>query len=420
MLGRLHTFDSLKVRDYRLLWLGQVFTSMGQWMDQVSRGWLIFQLTGSPLQLGLATAARGLPILVFGVVAGALADRSGRKLQLIVAQTVNGILNLILATLVITHHVQPWHVYVTGILAGTVQAFQQPARQTLVSDIVGEKHLLNALALNSAALNGARAIGPAIAGVLIALVGVDGSYYAQASLYFFATVWTAQMSIPDRGPQGEGVRREAFVSSIKTGVVYSAQNRNIRTLLIIGLGPLFLAMPYTSMLPIFAIQVLHGGSRLQGVLLTCVGLGALAGALYVASIPRRHGYTWGVVAGAVAFGLGVAAFSASRWAALSIPIMLLVGVFTVTYQTQDQTLAQILAPRHLRGRVMSLWLLNRGLVPIGSLIVGALATRFGAPDALLMTSLAGVVLVLSVSLLTPGFIKVKVEYRDQASVQAKS
>lgn len=384
-------------------------------MDQVSRGWLMYQLTGSALELGMVTAARGLPLLVFGIIAGAVADRSGRKLQLIVAQLTNAAVNLALATLVLTHHVQPWHVYATALLAGTVQAFQQPARQTLVSDIVGNKHLLNALALNSAALNGARAIGPAIGGILIAAVGVDGSYYAQAALYLMATVWTFQMAVPGRSPESAEARREPFVTSVKNGLVYVGRNRTIRTLLIIALGPMFLTMPYTSMMPIFALDVLHGGARLQGLLLTCVGIGALAGALYVASVVRRSGYTWVVVAGAIAFSAGVLGFSLSRWVPISVPLLLATGVFSVTYQTQDQTLAQILAPRHLRGRVMSIYLLNRGLVPMGSLLAGVLASLMGAPDALVLMSAAGMVLVAAVSLLTPGFLRVRVEFTDETS-----
>ena len=143
LFARIHTFDSLSIRDYRLLWLGQVDTSLGQWMDSITRGYLIYHITSSPLQLGLAAAMRGIPLFLFGIVAGAVADRSGRKAQLIIAQVTNALLNFILATLVITDRVQPWHVYLTGFLVGTVQAFQNPARQTLISDIAGSKHLIN-------------------------------------------------------------------------------------------------------------------------------------------------------------------------------------------------------------------------------------------------------------------------------------
>src|SRR5215467_9138843 len=263
LLSRIHTFDSLTIRDYRLLWLGQVDTSLGQWMDSITRGYLIYHITNSPMQLGLAAAMRGIPLFLFGIVAGAVADRSGRKAQLIIAQVTNALLNCILATLVITNRVQPWHVYVTGFLVGTVQAFQNPARQTLVSDIAGSKHLINALALNSMALNSSRAIGPAFAGLLIATVGVHGSYYVQAVMFLFATVWTMQMRVPERGRESTLVATEPLLQSIKGGFAYVNANNNIRAQLILALGPLTLGTPFTNMMPIFASDVLHGGAQLQ-------------------------------------------------------------------------------------------------------------------------------------------------------------
>jgi len=164
--SRIRTFESLGLRDYRLLWLGQLSTTMGQWMDQTARSWLIYSITGSALQLGLMSAVRGIPLLVFGVAAGVVADRYGKKTQLVIAQVVNAILNLALATLILTNQVQIWHIYVTSFLAGTVQAFQQPARQVLINELSGEKHLLNAVALNSAAFNLSRSVGPALCGLI--------------------------------------------------------------------------------------------------------------------------------------------------------------------------------------------------------------------------------------------------------------
>ena len=414
-LRGISTFESLRVRDYRLLWGGQVSTSLGQWMDQVSRGWLIYSITGSPLQLGLATAMRGLPLLFFGVIAGAVADRSRRKVQLIIAQSGNAILNLILATLVLTGQVQPWHIYVTAFMAGTMQAFQQPARQTLIGDIVGGERLMNALALNSAALNGSRAVGPAIAGVLIALVGAAGSYYVQAGLYAFATVWTAQIHVPERTAEALRRAREPFFTSVREGVAFVAKERDIRNLMLLALVPFTLAMPYTSLLPIFATDVLHGGARLQGLLLTCVGIGGLAGALIVASIRRKNGYALPAIIGALLFSAGLMAFSLSRNAALTGLFAVFVGLFSVTYNTQAQSLLQILAPRHLRGRVMSIYLLNRGLVPIGSLLAGALAGWYGGPRALLILSSASVACIILVVLSTPRFIRLKVPLRNDVT-----
>ncbi len=408
-----HTFASLRLRDYRLLCLGQFSTSMGQWMDQMTRSWLMYQITGSALQLGVATALRGLPLLFFGILAGAVADRADRKNQLIVAQVTNAILNVILATLVLLHRVQPWHVYVTGFLAGTVQAFQQPARQTLISDIVGARHLMNALALNSMALNVSRAVGPALAGVLIALVGAHGSYYTQAAMFVLATLWTVQMASPERSPESAEVRREPFIRSIVAGLAFVARDRDIRTLMILAHGPLTLGMPYMSLMPIFAKDVLHGGAQLQGLLMTIIGIGSVLGALGVASMRGRYTYGRAVVIGALAFGITLLGFASARTILLSSLCAFGVGVCVVMYQTQNQTLLQLLAPRHMRGRVMSIFLLNRGLVPLGTFVGGVLAEHLGGPLALQIMSLAVLGVVVLVALLTPRFLTLRVEFQDR-------
>ena len=414
LLSRIHTFDSLRIRDYRLLWLGQLDTSLGQWMDNISRGYLIYHITNSPLQLGLAAAMRGIPLFLFGIIAGALADRSGRKTQLIVAQVTNAVLNLILATLVLTNRVQPWHVYVTAFLAGTVQAFQNPARQTLVSDIAGPRHLINALALNSMALNSSRAVGPAFAGLLIATIGVHGSYYVQAVMFLLATIWTIQMRIPERSPESARVARESLFQSIKAGFAYVRANGNIRTQLILALGPLTLGMPFINMMPIFARDVLHGGAQLQGFLLSAFGIGSLLGALPVASIPRRHAHALPAVIGAVVFSISVFFFGLSHWVWLSLACAAISGIFMTTYQTQDQALLQLSAPRHIRGRVMSFYLMSRATVPIGTLAAGALAHYFGGPAAVQMMSLSALGLVLLVISTHPGFLRLKVNLEEHA------
>ena len=413
LLSRIHTFDSLSIRDYRLLWLGQLDTSLGQWMDNITRGYLIYQITSSPLQLGLVAAMRGIPLFLFGIVAGALADRSGRKTQLIVAQVTNAVLNLILATLVLTHRVQPWHVYVTAFLVGTVQAFQNPARQTLVSDIAGPKHLINALALNSMAINSSRAVGPALAGLLIATVGVYGSYYVQAFMFMLATMWTIQMRIPVRGRESLQVAREPIFQSIKGGFAYVRTNRNIRTQLILALGPLTLGMPFINMMPIFARDVLHGGAQLQGFLLSAFGIGSLLGALVAASIPRRHANALPAVVGAVVFSISLFFFSLSHQVWLSLACAFISGIFMTTYQTQDQALLQLSAPQHIRGRVMSFYLTNRATVPIGTLLAGTLAHYLGGPAAVCMMSLSALGLVLLVVGTHPGFLGLKVNLEEQ-------
>jgi MFS family permease len=409
---KIHTFESLSIRDYRVLWLGQFDTSLGQWMDNITRGYLIYHITRSPLQLGLALAVRGLPLLLFGIIAGALADRSGRKTQLIVAQVTNAVLNLILATLVLTHHVLPWHVYLTGFLGGTVQAFQNPARQTLISDIVGRRHLINALALNSMAVNSSRAVGPAVAGILIATIGVHGCYYVQALMYALATVWTVQMRVPHRDEASARMAKEPFIQSVKTGIAYVSTNINIRTQLILALGPLTLGMPFTNMMPVFASDVLHGGAYLQGFLLAVFGIGSLLGALVLASIPRHEAQALPIVAGAIVFSISVYFFGLSHWVWLSLVCTFISGIFMTTYQTQNQTLLQLSAPAHIRGRVMSIYLLSRATVPMGSLLAGVLAQQFDGPKAVRMMSLGAVSVVILVILTHPGFLGLKIDLQD--------
>ncbi len=383
-IGRFHTFDSLALRDYRLLWMGQLTTSLGQWMDQTSRSWLIYRITNSPLQLGLVSAVRGIPLLFFGVIAGVVADRYGRKAQLIIAQVVNAILNVVLATLVLTGRIEVWHIYVTGFLAGTVQAFQQPARQALINDLVGEKHLMNAVALNSAALNLSRSVGPAICGVLIQAFGVDISYYVQAVLYAFATVWTGQIRVPQT-PTGvgysDGSVNQSMFASAKEGFAYIASNKTILALMVLALAPILLGMPYTSLMPLFAIDVLHGDARTQGLLLTMVGIGAVIGALTIASLGRQQGNGRLMISGAAGFGLSLVAFSQSKVLGMAMTFTFLAGLSNSGYTSQNQTMIQMLTPAKLRGRVLGVYFLNRGLMPIGSLLAGILASELGGPWA---------------------------------------
>ncbi len=408
----LNTFESLGLRDYRLLWAGQLSTSMAQWMDQTTRSYLIFDLTGSYLKLGIVSACRGIPLLLFGVVAGTVADRYGTKAQLIIAQTVNAILNVVLATLVITHTIQPWHIYVTAFLAGTVQAFQQPARQVLINELVGGKHLMNAISLNSAAINVSRSIGPAVAALLITTIGTHGSYYVQAGIYAFATIWTIQIVVPKTTAsvaQKVVAKGESFFTSTKEGFAYIAKNRLILAMMVLALAPVMLGMPYTSMMPAFAKDVFHGGANsanIQGWLVGAVGVGAVIGTLTIASLGRAQGSGKLMLAGATCFGISLVLFSRSPVWQVAIIFTFLAGLTNSAYTTQNQTIIQTLAPANLRGRVLGVYFLNRGLMPIGSLAMGALAQWLNSP-AWAVTIMGGacIVVVIVMTIITPQMLK---------------
>ena len=402
---RVGTFESLSIRDYRLLWMGQLSTSLGQWMDQTARSWLIYRITGSPMELGLASAARGAPMLIFGVVAGVVADRYGRKAQLIIAQLVNAVLNVILATLILTGRIEPWHVYVSGFLAGTVQAFQQPARQVLIGDLVGDKHLLNAVSLNSAALNVSRSVGPMICGFIIAAShGIeDISYYVQAGLYLVATVWTIQIKVPEssQAKSRAELAGQSVFSSAREGLAYIVSHPLILSLMVLGLAPIFLGMPYTGMMPIFAKDVLHGDERTQGFLMASVGVGAVVGALTIASLGRRQGSGRLMVLGAAAFGLSLVFFAQSPVLGMALAFTFLAGMSNSAYTSQNQTVLQTLTPRELRGRVLGIYLLNRGLMPFGSLLAGALAQWLGGPWAVTLMGGSCLILAVGVAVFSP-------------------
>jgi MFS family permease len=232
-------------------------------------------------------------------------------------------------------------------------------------------------------------------------------------MFVLATLWTVQMAMPARSPESIAARREPFLRSIVAGLTFVVQDRDIRTLMILAHGPLTLGMPYMSLMPIFAKDVLHGGARLQGFLLTIIGLGSVLGALGVASIGRRYSYGYSVVMGALAFGVTLFGFASARDIMLSSVCAFGIGVCVVVYQTQNQTLLQLLAPREMRGRVMSIFLLNRGLVPLGTFIAGVLAEHLGGPMALQIMSVAVLGVVVLVSLLTPRFLKLRVEFQDR-------
>jgi MFS family permease len=403
-LLKVRTFESLGIRDYRFLWLSQLTTAMGQWMDQTSRSWLIYSLTGSPLHLGLVGMTRGLPMLLFGVAAGIAADRYGRKAQLLIAQVVNAFLNIILATLILTGRIQEWHIYVTAFLAGTAQAFQQPARQALINDLVGQEHLLNAVALSSAAMNLSRSVGPAICGILIAAFGLDVSYYTQAAFYALATVWLIQIKIPESSAavaSSRSASNQSFLSSAREGFSYIASNRLILALMILGLAPILLGMPYQSLMPIFALDVLHGDARTQGFLLAGMGIGAVVGALGIASLGRRQGSGKLLIAGAACFGLSLVFFSRSPVLWMSMCFTFLAGLSNSGYTSQDQTIIQTITAPEVRGRVLGVYLLNRGLMPIGSLIAGALANFLGGPWAVTIMGASCFLLAAGVGLFGP-------------------
>lgn len=368
---------SLRHPNFRLLLAGQVSTSTSMWMEQLSRGWLVYELTGSVFLLGVVHAVRSLPLLLLGLFGGVLADRLDRKRQLMVAQLLNMGLNFLLATLIVTGVVEVWHVFTTAFLTGSVMAFQQPARQSLLPNTVPRADLVNAVGLNSIALNLCHSIGPAVAGIVASVAGLGATYYVQGALFLVASMWTAQLKVVDGRP-ADG---KSIWGSLAEGLGYIRGNQVLLMLLILALLPIVLAMPVIALLPAFAADVYDAGPGILGLLLAANGAGSVVGALVVASLGdfRRKGLYLLVVI--MVLGLSLVAFAASPWLWVAVAMLAMVGFAQTSYRVLNQTLLHLHAEDQYRGRVMSVYLLDRGVAPLGALLAGTMAALLGAPVA---------------------------------------
>ncbi|HZT06463.1 MAG TPA: MFS transporter [Chloroflexota bacterium] len=379
LLARWSTFEAFQFREFRLLWLGQLGSAMGQWMDQVTRGWLMYDLTGSALQLGLVSAIRFFPILLLSPLAGTAADRYGRKTQLIADQLTNATLNFILATLVITRHVQPWHVYVTGFLVAVLQVFQQPARLAMVPESVDRAHLTNAIGLNSIAFNSSRSLGPAISGAIVAAVGPGGSYIVQGLIYVFASQWTAQLRLPNKPTHARSsTQTSSMAAATLEGWRYIIRDPIIRSGMMISYVQALMGVPFATLLPVFARDILMVGPEGQGLLLTTMGFGALGTAFLIAAVGDRLPKGWMLVGGIMTYGVGLLVFSQSLVFGLSLAAMVVVGSSGVTAGALVQTVLQAHSPPPLRGRIMGVFQQAQIMSTVGGLLTGSFATLFGA------------------------------------------
>jgi MFS family permease len=403
-LLQLRALASLQYRDFRLLWFGHIFTSMAFWMDQVSRGWLIYELTDSTVQLGLVRGVQAIPILLLSPVAGSAADRYSRKTQILIAQVIDGAMFAALAVLIVSGQIQPWHVYVTAFGMAVVQTFQQPARAAIVSDVVPTKNLTNAIGLSSIIFNVARSTGPALAGVLIASLGTGGAYATQAVFYVLATFWTLRLGAIEPGSGGSHGRAQHAVSfgrSIVEGWKFSWQNEIVRTALLITMFASLFIVPFTTLLPVFARDILSVGATGQGLLLTAMGVGALGSAVMIATFGDRMPRGLFMLGGVALYGLSVVAFAASPWFQLSMMLMLVVGFANVCSHALVQTVIQTYSPAEFRGRAIALFHMGQVVMTLGSMVIGSLAALCGTQWAVVLMSAAGALAMLAIHVALP-------------------
>ncbi len=382
------TFRALRHRNFRLFFAGQFISLSGTWMQTVAQSWLVYRLTGSVVLLGMIGFASQIPVFLLAPIGGTVADRFNRRHILIATQATAMALAFILAILTLIGSVQIWHMFVIAVGFGIANAFDIPARQAFAVDMVGRDDLINAIALNSSLFNGARIVGPAIAGVLVAAVGEGWCFFINAVSYIAVITGILMMRITHVAQPRFG----STFSHIAEGFSYVYRTRPVRELLLmLGLVSM-MGMPYAVLMPIFADKYLGGGASMLGFLIGASGFGALLSALALAS--RRHVFGLGkwVIYACGGLGVGLIAFSASRNAVLSAVLLVPVGFALMAQWSASNTLVQAMIPDALRGRVMSLYsMMFMGLSPIGALLAGALAGMIGAAETV---ALGGAVCVV--------------------------
>lgn len=359
-------------------------------MDQIALNWLVYELTGSPVALGWLNFCRLAPIFVFTLIGGVVADRMERRRLMVVSQTVAMVMALILAVLVFAGIVEFWMVLVIAVGRGVMMSFNQPARQSMISDIVPREDLRNAIALNSATLNLTRVLGPTLGGVLIATVGVAGAFFFNAASFLGVLYGLALMRFSERPRQPHG----GVMRDLLGGLAYLRQQPTLAALVMLALVPMVFGIPYMTMLTVFAKDVLAVGGAGLGVLAACSGVGAVIGAMFVAASDNLKVRLQSLMLGGlVAFGLTLAIFALSPWFWLSAIALVGVGASQQMYMATNNTLIQTRVAEEYRGRVMSTLFLNRSMVPLGTLLAGFGTAAVGAPYT--VAAMAGVLVLLA-------------------------
>lgn len=398
------TFASLRAPTYRWFWGGLMTYFLGFQMDMIARGYLAFDLAGSAAALGVVSIAWGIPLLLFSLVGGALADRLEKRDLLLVTHGAMSLTALTTAVLVQTHLIEIWHIVILGFFLGVVWAFAIPARQAMVPELVSEHHLMNALALNNSAMNTTRIVGPSLAGGLIAVsfFGVAGVYYVIGVLYAVSAL--TLLRVPRRG-LAAARRDQAMWQDIAAGLRYVASNRALTVLIGMACVAIILGMPYMVLLPAFADDVHGVGSVGLGVMNTVVGIGAITGSLFIAyfsGYPHRAALQ---LALGVSFGVGVFLFSGAPTFALALPALALVGLAFNGYLTINNTLIFTHAQRELHGRVMSVYILTWSLMPLAALPMSILADLVGLQLTVATAGMLVALIIAGVAVLYPAYRK---------------
>jgi MFS family permease len=369
------TFAALKHRNFRLFFAGQMISLIGTWMQNTAQSWLVYQLTGSKLLLGIVAAVGSAPMLLFSMWGGSVADRHPKRTVLLFTQSGMMVLAFVFAALVWSGLVRPWHIMALAALGGVAMAFDMPARQAFVMEMTSREDLMNAVSLNSSVFNGARVIGPAVAGVLMAQAGLAACFFLNGLSFVAVLAGLLLMRLPRFVPPA--VPASTWQHALD-GFAYVAKHRRVRTLLLLVAFVGVFGWSYSVLLPAFATDVLRVGSREYGMLLSANGIGALCGALTVATYGGRLSRRFLVFGGLGLFSLMLLLLAVTRNYYLALVFLAIAGAGMLLYFSTSNTVIQTSVADGMRGRVMGIWaLMFGGMMPLGGLEAGALSHWFG-------------------------------------------
>jgi MFS family permease len=372
-----HALRALNHRNFQLFFVGQLISLIGTWMQSVAQSWLVYQLTDSAALLGAVGFASQIPVFLFAPLGGALADRYNRHRIVVIAQIAAMILAFVLAIDTLAGTIQVWHIFVLASLLGLVNAFDIPTRQAFVVEMVNRHALVNAIALNSSIVNGARIVGPAIAGIVVAAFGEGWCFLLNAVSYLAVVAALLAMHVTPRVLRADP---RSALHNIVEGFGYVLRTGPIRALiLLLGLVSL-MGMPYAVLMPVFAHDVLRGEARELGFLMGATGVGALGGALSLTFRKTLRGLGSVVAIASAGFGVSLILFSFSDNLWVSGALLVPAGFSMMVQMAASNTLIQSMVPDHLRGRVMAVYsMMFMGMAPFGAIFAGLVAERVGAP-----------------------------------------
>ena len=388
--GLLRTFIALRHRNFRLFWFGQLISLIGTWMQSIGQAWLVLQLTHSAWLLGVVGALQFLPVMLLSLFGGVLADRLPKRKVLLFTQSFAMLQAIVLWILVVSGHIQVWEVLVLASLLGLTNAFDMPTRQAFVVEMVGREDLPNAIALNSSIFNMARVVGPGLGGLIIAFLGIAPLFFLNAISFVPVIVGLALIrmselhALPKRSETNGETAKQSTLQSLREGLAYVIRTPSVLLIIaVIGVISLF-GINFNVILPLFATDVLHSGAVGFGFLSAAMGLGSLCSALWLAWGNRKPSIQYVLIA-ALAFSVLEIFFALSHLYVLSLILIAAVGFSMIAFSANSNTALQTVTPDHLRGRVMSVYMVVfAGSVPLGNLFTGGLAHVYGAPIALII------------------------------------